>query len=197
VEGTAVVRIRDARRALLLLIDLIWGFAAAAVFVHVFSTERGPSLIAVAAVVVCSTALGAFTRTIEDSVGRLSFAAAAFSVVALVIIAQCEYADAPWGLAWMRALPTHGAQITDVERGVIAGVIALTVLWLRGTGAASRADDVGSALASVLLGFAAVALAAVVSPPARGPDIFGALALIYVPLALMVLAMYQVIDPDR
>ncbi|HEY7802281.1 MAG TPA: DUF4129 domain-containing protein [Dehalococcoidia bacterium] len=194
------ISIRDARSALILLIEVIWGFAAAAVFVRIFSTHRsGPSLLAVAAVVVAASALGYLLQREEgdgDASG-IPLVAAAISVVAIFIIAQFEYAPSPWAFGWLRDLPSHGEVITDSERGVIAGVVVLTLLWVRSTGTAARIDNASAAFASVLFGLAAVALAAVVSPPARGPDIFGALALAYVPLALVVLAMYQVTEPDR
>ncbi|MGH7622795.1 MAG: DUF4129 domain-containing protein [Gemmatimonadaceae bacterium] len=194
------LRIRDARAALLLVIEIISGYAAAAVFVRIFSMERaGPSLIAVAVAVVAAGALGYVTQSPSDAddAQGLPIVAAVISLAAVFVIAQCEYAHAPWDFGWLGSLATHGGTVTDSERGIIAGGVVLALLWLRSVGAAGRVDNAASAFTSVLLGLAAVALAAVVSPPARGPDLFGALALAYVPLALVVLAMYQVTEPDR
>ncbi len=190
--------IRDARFALTLLLEVIAGFAAAAVFVQIFGAQReGPSVIAVAAVVLGAAALGYFTEARDEGARRAVIAATTLSVVVLLVIAQSEYAAAPWDLTWLRSLPTPGEPVSDHARAVIAGIIALTLLWVWGVAIGARADDAGSALTTVLSGLAAVALAAVISPAVRGPDLFAALALAYLPLALLLLAAHQVTDPDR
>ena len=52
-------------------------------------------------------------------------------------------------------------------------------------------------VSSAGLGVAAVAIAAGVAPDVHGPDMFGALAIAYLPLALGALALYQMPDADR
>jgi hypothetical protein len=190
--------IRTARSILLVAIELIAGYAAAAIFVRVFSEQQaGPSLPAVAAIVLAATAISYLVpmRGERDEAPSPLWIIA--SALAIAVVAQAEFAPRPWSLAWVGDVLQHGATLTDGERGIIAGIAALMLLWLRGAGAASRADRAESALTSVIAGLVAVALAAMIAPSVRGPDIVGFLAIAYVPLALLVLAAYQVADPDQ
>lgn len=190
--------IRAARSALLVVIELLWGFAAAAVFVSVFAGgQQGPSMVAVAIGVLASTAIG-YTIMGGDGRGeRMPALAALASVIAIVVIAQFEYASRPWSLGWAGDLVTHGSAVSDRERGIAAGVVALALLWVRGAGAAIRAQAMEPPVLGIVGGLAAVAVAAAAQPDVRGPDLFGPIAIAYVPLALIALALFTVADAEQ
>jgi hypothetical protein len=71
------------------------------------------------------------------------------------------------------------------------------MLWIRGILRGRVHDDLEGALRSVVLGIAPVAIAAATTPLVHGPESFGALAIGYVLLGLLVLALYRIGEPAR
>jgi hypothetical protein len=192
------VTIRAVRLPLGLLVDVIWGYAAAAVVVAALAhgQNAGPSMIAVAFVVVGSFTLARALR--EQELGDAQFRAvgATVSVVALFAIVHTEYAAGtpPWNFAWVRAMVMNPG---GGHSYIITATLALTALWMRGIVRGRETIGSTSVLHSVAFGLVPVALAAGFAPDVHGPDVFGALAIAYLALALGALALYQAPDPDR
>lgn len=188
--------IRTVRLPLLLLVDVLWAYAAVAVFVAVLSRGHGPapSLVGVAAVVAGSFALARALQQTELDDAQFRGIGAAASAIALFAIIHAEFAatEALWRLGWIRTFAAG-----DAHANVVASAIAMTLLWMRGIVRGQQSDDFHGVAGSVALGFVPVAIAAAVAPSVHGPDAFGAIAIAYVVLALGALALYQAPDPDR
>jgi hypothetical protein len=193
--------LRAARLPLALLMDLLGSYAAAAVFVQIFGGGDGPapSFVAVAAVAAGSFALARALQQTDLDERTFRIAGAAISAVALFAILHTEYAAtiAPWHIGWLGTLLTDPETYTGHDAHVFAGVVALCALWLRGIARGQRTLDFDDVFGTAGIGLLAVAIAAISSPAARGPQSSGALAIAYVVVALSVLALYQAPDPDR
>lgn len=188
--------IRTVRLPLALLVDVLWAYAAVAVFVSLVARGDGqaPSIVGIAAAVAGSFALSRALQQTELEDARFRGIGAAVSAIALFAIIHTEFAatEAPWHVGWIRTLAAG-----DARANVVASVLAMTVLWMRGIVRGQQVDDFHGVAGSVAFGFVAVAIAAAVVPSVHGPDAFGAIAIAYVVLALGALALYQAPDPDR
>lgn len=177
--------IRAVRLPLLLLLDVMWGWALVAVLAQLFSAGNGvgPSVLSVAAVVLGSYGLmWALRRTALEET-ELRIAGVAATVLAMMVIIPLEFGV---------SLDTEG------ERGAaFGGSIGLIALWVRGVLRARVSDDFDAAAHSALLGVIPVALATGLQSDVRGPEAFGALAIAYVLLAMLVLALYNAGEPGR
>ena len=192
--------VRAVRTPLAVALDVIWGYALAALVVAAFSKGEGagPSLAAVIAVVGGSFALSRGLSELdldETSMRRVGVAA---SVLALFAILHFEYAAsaAPWDFGWLRALVTEPATAFDEHRGVFAGSAVLIGLWVRGVSRGQQPLEYGDVLGTAMFGFAVVIIAAMVAPDTRGPEVFGALAVLYLVLGLAALSLFQAPEPD-
>ncbi len=186
-----------ARRPLALLLELLWVFAAAAVVVQIVTAGDGPapSFIAVAVALLGAHSLGRALREIDVEESTLRAIAVAVSVAAIVVIVHGEYAftQPPWDLAWLRALVVD----RDADRAVIAGTVVLVVAWMRGVVGGQQPPDFEHVAANLGVGLVPITIAAASSPVVRGLAPFGAIAIVYVVLALCTLALYQSPDPER
>ncbi len=193
--------VRRARLPLALTVEALWSFAAAAVFVRAVSGGDGPapSFGAIVAIVLASFAVARWLPATRLAEAQARATGVALSVLALAVILHLEYAaaDWPWHTGWAGELATHPYRALDGHRYVLAGAIALTLLWLRGLARWSAPFEAGDALASASIGFAAVALAAAVGPSARGPHPFGVVALAMFVAAFCLLELYQTADADE
>ncbi len=199
-QGGGNMTVRRVRLPLALLVDVLGAYAIASVAVQVLSGANGPgpSLLAVAAVAGGSFALARLLREMDLDETAMRNAGAVASLVALYTILHFEYApsSAPWDFGWLRTLIAAPNEFSGGAAHVFAGVIVLTVLWLRGVMRGGETLDARAVFGSGTVGLAAVALAAATLPTTRGPDVFGALALFYVVAFLAVLALYQAPDAD-
>jgi hypothetical protein len=179
---------RDVRGPLLLLLEVCWGWALAAVFAQAASGGRaaGPSLIGAAAVVLGANGAAGALRQFDIEERTMRAVGIAATIFSLALVLPLEY-----GLA----LPEVGP-----ERSALFGTgTAFVILWVRGVlrGRGSGSDEFESALRGVTLGLAPVVVAAGTLPDVRGPEAFGALALVYGMLSLLVLALYRTAEPAR
>jgi hypothetical protein len=193
--------VRNARLPAVIALETLWSFAAVAVFVRLLSDADGPSpsLVAVAALALGSFAVTRLldaTRLTETQARVIAIVA---SAVALYLIVHTEYAaaDPPWRLGWTARLITEPHELLADHRYVVAGSIAATLVWLRGVALWSKPVDLSGVLSIATLAVPAVALAAVVDPPARGPHPFGLVAVVCFLLGWTALALYQTADADE
>jgi hypothetical protein len=190
--------LRSVRLPLALFVDLLWAYAAVAIVAAVFGRGQGPapSIAAVAAVVVGSFALSRLLQATDLADTQFRALGVAVSVISIFAIVHTEYAASvpPWDPGWVRAL------IIDAGHGnahVVAATVAMTAIWMRGVVRGREGSDSHGALGGIAFGIVPVAIAAAVAPRVHGPDAFGFVAIIYLVLALGVLALYQAPDPDR
>lgn len=194
--------IRQARLPMLLFMETLWGWALASVAAQMFSSGDGygPSVFAVAAVIVGSFALARLLQELEVDETAMRVIGVTATIVALLVILRLEYArTAPvWDLAWLQTVVTGSDHYTAVDAGALGGALALVALWMRGVvrGAVPDVDE-GAGSASITLGLIPIAVAAASQPDARGPDAFGALAIVYVALAVLALAISHAAEDDR
>ena len=189
-----------ARTPLAVLLELLWCFAAVAVFVALFGQGDGsaPSFVAVAAVVIGSFALSRALQISDLDETALRNAGAAASALALFLIAHIEYAPGawPWELGWLARLFTDTSDVIQPGAHIIAGIIALSPLWLRGIIRGQSQIEFDGVLGSASLGLLAVIVAALATPDTREPVSWGAFALAYAAIALVALAVYRVPEPE-
>jgi hypothetical protein len=190
--------IRAVRIPLALIVDALWSYAAVAIVVAALAHGEGPapSFIGVAAVVVGSFALSRALQETELSDAQFRGVGAGTSAIAIFAIVHIEYAATtpPWDLEWIRALVVHHE---DVHAHIVVATVALMLLWMRGFVRGQRSLEFDAVLVRVALGLVPVAIAAGAAPPVHGPDAFGPLAVVYLPLGLGALTLYQAADPYR
>lgn len=177
--------VRSIRLPSLLLLEILWGWALAAVVAQLFSggDARGPSVVAVAAIVLGSAGIGAFLRSFDVAENVLRAAGVASMILALFVAVPLDYRQDLTELS-MRA-------------GIIGATVVLGALWIRGA-TRNDPDDLFEPIArSAILGVLPVAVAAATSPDVNGGASFGLVAVIYVPLALLVLAVHQAAEPTK
>jgi hypothetical protein len=193
--------VRAVRLPCAVVLELLASYAVAALFVRLISAGDGPapSLITVGFAVVASFALARLMQRVDVDESQLRLLGAAASIVVLYFVLHTEYAagGAPWAFGWVRRLFTEPRDLLDAHRYVPAGCVAVCVLWVRGILRGREPVEFGDVLPSAMFGLFAVALAALAAPPVRGPDAFGAIALLYAVLALCTLALYQTADADE
>jgi hypothetical protein len=194
--------IRQSRLPLLLVMEILWGWALAAVIAQAFSSGdgAGPSLLAVAAVVLASLALARTLQEFDLDETRMRVIGVTATIAVLFVILRLEYArTAPiWDMAWLRTVVTGSDNYTAVDAGVFGGSLVLIALWMRGVVRGAVPDmDEGAGATGILLGVIPVTIAAASQPSARGPEAFGALAVAYVALAVLVLAVSNAAEDDR
>lgn len=187
------------RAPLAVSMELSWSYAALALFVALATgaNGRGPSLIAVGVVVAGSFALARLLQSIDIDERDMRLIGVASSVIAVVLVAQLDYGGGRWwDVSWLRQLVADpGSSVAD-DGHVVAGVIGLAALWLRGIVRGQAEIEFPSVLGSATAGLFAVALAAIAGPEAGWPESFGVLAIAYAVLALAALALYQTPDGD-
>jgi hypothetical protein len=177
--------IRAASMPLLLLLEVMWGWSAIAIAARMFSGGNGPgpSLLAPAIAVLGSAALVSVLSRFELELNATRILGVAATLAALAIIIPLEYGT---------TLDIGG------ERGAALGAsLAILAIWIRGILRAREGRTVEAVGRSALLGLIPVAIAAAAQPDVNGPDLFGELAIAYVPLALLVLAIHQAGEPQR
>lgn len=188
-----------ARTPLVLALEVLRAFALAAIVAAVVSggDGAGPSILAVAAVVGGSWALARGLAETDLAEGGARRAGLAASVIALAVILRLDYAGgAPWSAAWLRELVAHPGTTLGEHRAVAAGILVLIVVWARGVARGPQTAGAESVLPGVAGGFVLVVIAAAAGPRTHGPELFGALAVVYLALALVTLAVFQAPDPD-
>lgn len=193
--------VRNARLPAVIALETLLSFAAVAVFVRLFSDADGPapSLAAVAAIVLGSFAVTRLLDAPRLTETQMRAAAIAASTLALYLILHTEYAAAepPWRLGWIARIVTEPHQLFADHRYVVVGTVAATFVWLRGIALWSKPAEFSDVLSIAALAVPAVALAAIVEPPARGPHPFGLIALASFLLGWALLALYQTADADE
>jgi hypothetical protein len=193
--------VRNARLPAVLALETLWSFAAVAVFVRLLSDADGPapSLAAIAALVLGSFAVTRLLGIAHVTETQARVAAIVVSAVVLFFIVHTEYAagDPPWHVGWTVRLITEPHALLAGRRYVVAGAVAATLLWLRGVALSSNSLEFSGVLSIATLAVPAVALAAVVNPPANGPHPFGLIALASFLLGWALLAFYQTADADE
>lgn len=177
--------IRGARLPMLLVIETLWGWALVAIVAQALSGDDGyaPSIFAVAAVVCGSAAVGGLLRMFEVGEAQVRALGVASMVVALAIIIPLEYRGTVTSL--------------DDRPAVVGATVAMAGIWIRG---ATRHDPDGlfePIARSAVLGVIPVAIAAATQPAVHGPSSWGAVAIVYVPMALLVLALHQAAEPTK
>jgi|CXWL01.1.fsa_nt_gi hypothetical protein len=193
--------VRQVRLPLLLFVEVLWGFAASALAAQIFSRGDGvgPSIFAVAAVVLGAFGLARGLQQFELDEKQLRLFGVGVTLAALLVILRLEYmrSSAVWDLAWIRYAVGDAGEYTTPIGGVVGGCLALVVLWARGIVRGQLPDEFEAVSFSIFLGLAPVGLAATTQPDVRGFDAFGALALVYVVIALLALALYQSGEADK
>ncbi len=193
--------VRTLRLPFALGVELMWSYAAVAIAVHVAGRGDGPapSLVAVAAVVLGSFALGRGLQQTDLDESSLRNAGAAATIILLAVILRAEYGGlaAPWSFGWLRDTITEPGAAFDAHADVIVGCAALIALWVRGAATGQQTTDFSAVSRSAAFGLVVVAIAAALSPDARGPQSFGGLALLYVPVSLITLALFQSADAEK
>lgn len=182
------------RTPLALLVEALWSFAAAALFVLFFAQGDGPgpSIASVGAVVLLSFVVARLVQSTTDDEGDMRALGVAVSVAVLLVIAQLTYSDAPWGFGWARDVLSHPNAAIQPNGHVISGVAALTALWVRGVQRGSLPElDFEDALSSISVGLALVMVAALATPDVMGDVSWGALAFAYGIVALLTLAAFN------
>lgn len=185
--------VRQSRIPVALAIEVLGAFALAAVLVRMGSEGdgAGPSLLAVAAVVFAAFALARTAGSLPETQAR--FVTVAASVTGLVAIVYAEYGvtRGAWNLAAVRwsAVGDH--------RSVVAGAVVLALVWLYGLVRWSGDDEIGDVIPPAAIAIAAVALAAMVDPEARGAGSFGIIAVAVFVLAWCLLALTQTANADE
>jgi hypothetical protein len=183
-----------------LLIDLLASFAAVAVWVEMAGQDDGPapSFVAVAAVVLGSWALARVLQMTDLDQDAMRIVGVGASFVALFVIGRLEYAPDEWlwDPGWIIALLEDPGDAIEPNAHVIAGMVALAPLWLRGVIRGQAPIEFDSVLTSASLGMLAVIVAALVTPATRETVSWGAYALVYAAAALVTLALYQSPEPD-
>ena len=193
--------VRNLRLPFALCVELLWSYAAVAIAVHVAGRGDGPapSIIAVAAVVLGSFALSRGLQETDLDESSLRTAGAIASIVLLFVILRAEYGGlaAPWDLGWVRNVVTDPGTQFNTHADVFVGSAVLIVLWVRGAASGQQTTDFGAVSRSAAFGLVVIAIAAAISPDARGPQSFGGLALLYLAASLITLALYQTADSEK
>ena len=184
----------QARVPIALMVEILAAFAGAAVVVRIASNGRGPgpSLVAVAIVVVASFALARALDNVPERRARVIAVLA--SVVLLTLVAYTEYglSHGVWNPSAAFQYPPHADRAS-----VLAGLVALALVLLLGLARWSGHGETSDAMPVVAIGVAAVALAAIVDPPARGPHPFGIIAIVVFVLGWCLLALSRTADADE
>ena len=184
-----------ARTPLALLIELMWSFAAAAIFVAAFGQGDGPapSFAAVAVIVVGSFALARALQIADLDQMALRNAGLASSVLVIFVMARIEYAPHPWPweFGWFTRVFTDTSAAIKPNGHVIAGMIALVPLWLRGIIRGQSTIEFDDVLGSASLGLLIIVIAALATPDTREPVSWGAFAFVYAAIALVALAVFR------
>ena len=185
------------RTPLVLLVELLWGFAAVALFVQFFGGGDGPapSLAAIAVVVAGSYAVARALQASSLDETELRIAGLLASIAGLTLAGLVGYATfPPWGSV---GLTGNAGGTIGGSAHIVAGMLAMLVLWLRGVNrgqlSGAKLDEV---LASSSIGFLIVVVAALSDPPARGAVSWSALAFAYSILVLVTLAALQAPEPE-
>ena len=188
-----------ARLPAVLLLESLWGYAAAAVFVAVVADGPAPSLVAVVAAVVGSAALARALQETDLSEGALRTSGLVLSIAAVAAIAYVEYAAASgnWSVAWIGDAVTSPRSTVEQHGHMAAAAFALACVWVRGVGRGQEGIAYADVLGSATLGLAAVIVAALAAPDAHWPGSFGVLAITYALIALAALALFQAPEPER
>jgi hypothetical protein len=187
------VKLGSLRTPSALAVEVLWSFAAAALFVQFFGQGDGPapSILAVAAVVLASFALARVlpsSSTSDDSAG----AGVAMSMAALAVIGLLTYNRPPWDIGWLADVATDLRAVIQPNGHVIAGMVAFIALWIRGVRRGSLPElDLDDAIFSVSVGFVPVVIAALSTPDVQVDISWGAFAFAYGIVALATLGVFN------
>ena len=180
------MRVRDVRLPLLLLLEVCWGWALAAVLAQIFAGggAAGPSVLGTAFVVLGSYSLATALRQFDIGERTMRIVGVGATVLCLALVVPLEF---------------H-ATLSELgpPRGAMFGTsVAFVALWVRGILRGRVRDEFDGAFPSVAVGLLPIAIAAGTLPDAHGPQAFGALAVVYGMLGLLVLALYRAAEPAR
>lgn len=184
---------------LLLLLDAMWCFAGAALFVGAFGQGDGPapSFLAVAAALLAGFSL---TRALQPRAGEASLRALGVAgiVAAVAVIASFEHASPhPFASGAPASFVSDPGGTVSPNAHVVAGIIALFAVSVRGIQDGQRYLAEPAAVASVgLLGLAITALAALTAPATREGVPWGAWAIAYGAVFAGALVVVSAPDPD-
>jgi hypothetical protein len=163
-------------------VELLWSFAAIALFVQLVSQVGGdaPSLLTVAAVGGGAFVLSRLLRDSDLGDTALAVTGVAATLVALALAYVATYgATAPW---------SSGA--------AFGGAVALVPLWVRGIQRGRHASlEPDEVMTSASIGFAPVVVAALARPPVMGGMAWGELLVAYAVVALLTFAVFRAPDP--
>lgn len=185
---------------LLLLLDVMWCFAGAALFVGAFGQGDGPapSFLAVAAAMLAGFSLTRALQSGADDEGSLRALGVAGIVAAIALIALLEYASPhPLAAGWLADFFADPGDTLAPNAHVAAGVIALLAVSVRGIQGGQRylIEPAGVTRAG-LLGLAVVALAALTAPATREGEPWGAFAIAYGVVFVAALVVVNAPDPE-
>jgi hypothetical protein len=170
---------------MLLLLEVLWGWSFAAVAAQILSGNRGSgaSIVAVSAIVLGAAAFGGLLRQYDAGEARTRALGVASMLIAVAIVIPLDYRE--------------GVTSVEGRAGIIGAAVALGALWVRGA-TRNDPDDLFEPIArSAIIGVAPVAIAAASQPEGNGGGSFGAVAILYIPLALLVLALHQAAEPNK
>jgi len=182
------------RTPLALAVDTLWAFAAVALVVQFFGQDDGPapSIVSVAAIVVGAFLLARGLQRNNEGTSDIRSAGVVASVLALLAVGVLTYAGAPWDFGWAGDLLSEPGRTIERAGHVIAGMLAMAVLWIRGVRLGSLPEyDFDGVLFSVSIGFLAVVVAALSAPDVQGDVSWGALAFAFSIVALVTLAVFN------
>lgn len=189
------------RTPLALLVEALWSFAAAALFVQFFGQGDGPapSIVTVAAVVIASFAVARVMQPASDeTAGEEAARGVIVSVAALLAIGVLTYDPSPWNFSWLSSLLSTPGDAIEPNGNVIAGMIALAALWYRGVRRGSLPElDFDGVLLSASIGLVAVTVAALTEPDVQGDVSWGVLAFAFGIVALVALAAFNASPSTR
>jgi hypothetical protein len=189
------VTVGAVRTPLAVLLELIATFAAVALFVAIFGQGDGPapSFLAVAVVVTGSFTLARALQMIEFESTSMRLVGVAASIAMLFLVFRIEYAPGEWPFdpGWLSQFFREPREAIAPNGHVIAGMVALAPVWLRGVMRGVQQIEFDGVLASASVGLLVVILAALASPDTREAVSWGGLAFAYALLALMTLAVFQ------
>ena len=189
------------RTPLALLVELLWAYAAVALFVELFGQDDGPapSFALVALVVAGAFMLARLLQASDFEEETIRAIGVGVVVAAFLLALRIEYAtDAwPWEFGWLNGLLSDPGGAASANANAVAGVVALIPLWLRGIVRGQESDiEFDDLLSSASAGLLVVLVAAIAQPDTREPSSWGAYAFAYGVVALVTLAVFRSPEPE-
>jgi len=190
------------RAPLALLVELLWSYAALAVFVQWFGAGDGPapSFAVVALAAAGSFGLARLLQRTDLDEGTLRIIGVSAVVGVLFVALRIEYApdDWLWEAGWLADLITDAGAALDGNRHVAAGVVGLGILCARGITRGHDSEiEPDAVMSSASFGLIAVLVAALTQPDTREPSSWGAYAFAYGIIALVTLTVFRAPEPEQ